>query len=110
MVLADMDRLCAQLDIGDFPTTYCAVFAHSGRSYAEPWTSALAGVAIDVRRGKRMRFEAVVFALFGTLVPGFSEERFNASLAAMAGARVLENRYGRLRWRSSSMISRRPEV
>jgi putative hydrolase of the HAD superfamily len=33
-----------------------------------------------------MRFEAVVFDLFGTLVPGFSEERFNASLAAMAGA------------------------
>jgi len=33
-----------------------------------------------------MRFEAVVFDLFGTLVPGFSEERFNSSLAAMAAA------------------------
>jgi putative hydrolase of the HAD superfamily len=33
-----------------------------------------------------MRFEAVVFDLFGTLVPGFSQGRFEASLAAMAGA------------------------
>ena len=86
MVLADMDRLCAQLDIGDLPTTYCTVFAHSGRLYAGPWASALAGVVIDVRRGRRMHFEAVVFDLFGTLVTGFSEERFNASLAAMAAA------------------------
>ena len=33
-----------------------------------------------------MRFEAVVFDLFGTLVTGFSRERFDASLEAMAGA------------------------
>ena len=31
-------------------------------------------------------------------------------VAAMAGASVFENRYGRLRWRSSSTISRRPLV